>query len=70
MPATHHIFISVRALTPKLYPSALAACKERVSLGEGTTVVRILATTIPGVKEISQCVFAGLTDRDHTVCDV
>jgi len=27
MPTTHHIFISVRALTPKLNPSALAVTK-------------------------------------------
>ena len=30
MPTTHHIFISVRALTPKLNPSALAAIISRL----------------------------------------
>ena len=30
MPTTHHIFISVRALTPKLSPSALAAIISRL----------------------------------------
>ena len=30
MPTTHHIFISVQALTPKLNPSALAAIISRL----------------------------------------